>query len=429
MNPLTLLFGVFVVLLLLGAPTYLALLAGALSYFFFHPEISAMMIMQKMFGSLDNFVLLAVPMFMLSGSLMNSGGITDRIFGFAKDMVGHYRGGLGHVNVVSSFIFAGMSGSALADVGGLGQVEIAAMKAENYDDDLTLGITAASATLGPIVPPSIPMVVYGAVANVSVGALFLAGFLPGFVMLIVLCGWIVVIAHKRGYPKHKKTSWKERFKSFRHAFFALLMPFVVMGGLWSGYFTPTEASLMSIVYVLFILIVIYRDIDLKTVARTFVDTAKGFVPALGIISASSLFGWVLQFEHLDRILINAMFGVTENKVVILLMLNLLLLFCGCILDATPVIMLFVPLFLPLADAIGVHQVQMGVIVVLNLMIGLMTPPIGQSLFVMSSVMGLSFEYVVKNTCKWLVPLFIALLMVTFIPELTLFLPRLFGLIK
>lgn len=342
--PLTLLFSVFVVLLLLGAPTYLALLAGALSYFFFHPEI-------------------------------------------------------------------------------------AAMKAEKYDDDLTLGITAASATLGPIVPPSIPLVVYGAVANVSVGALFLAGFLPGVVMLMALCGWIVVIAHKRGYPKQKKATWKERFKSFRHAFFALLMPFVVMGGLWSGYFTPTEASLMSIVYVLLVLVVIYRDIDFKTVANTFVDTAKAFVPALGIISASSLFGWVLQFEHLDRLLLNVLFNVTDSKVIILLLVNLLLLFCGCILDATPVIMLFVPLFLPLADAIGVHQVQMGVIVVLNLMIGLLTPPIGQSLFVMSSVMGYSFEYVVKNTYKWLVPLCIALLMVTFIPEITLFLPRLFGLIQ
>ena len=256
--PLILLFGVFVVLLLLGAPTYLALLAGGLSYFFLHPEIDAMAVCQKMFSSLDSFVLIAVPLFMIAGNLMNSGGITDRIFNFAKSIVGHLPGGLGHVNVISSFIFSGMSGSALADVGGLGQVEIKAMKEENYDDDLTLGITAASATMGPIVPPSIPMVVYGATSGVSIGALFLAGLGPGILMLVVLCAVTAFVATRRHYPVHKRTTAKERWIALRRGALSLLMPIITMGGIWAGYFTPTEAAMVSIIYCVIILALVYK---------------------------------------------------------------------------------------------------------------------------------------------------------------------------
>ncbi len=425
--PLALFLGSFVILLLIGAPTYLSLMVAALIYFFLHPEISAMMIMQKMYGSLDSFVLLAVPLFMISGNLMNRGGITDRIFEFAKAMVGHVRGGLGHVNVLSSFIMSGMSGSALADVGGLGQVEIAAMKAENYEDDMTLGITAASATMGPIVPPSIPMVVYGAVASISVGGLFLGGLLPGVLMAIVLCGTIAVIARRRNYPTHRKCTWKERWMSLRRSFLALMMPVVTMGGIWSGLFTPTEAALVSVVYVILVMMLVYRELKPGEIVEVFFETAEGFVPALTIVVASTLFGWVLQFERIDKVLIELFFSITDNKYLILLFLNILLLFCGMILDSTPVIMLFVPMFLPLGRTLGVHEIQMGVMVVLNLMIGLMTPPIGQSLFIMSSVTGNSFEYVVKNTYKWLIPLVIALFLVTYVPAVTLWLPSLMGI--
>ncbi len=426
-STMTLFFGVFVVLLVIGAPTYLALLAGALTYFFLKPGITPLMLMQKMYGSLDNFVLLAVPLFMIAGSLMNRGGITDRIFNFTRDAVGHLRGGLGYVNVLASFIFSGMSGSALADVGGLGQVEIAAMRAENYDDDVTLGITAASSTMGPIVPPSIPMVVYGAVASVSVGGLFMGGLLPGVIMMVILCVTIYFIAKARNYPTQTRCSWRAQLVSFRRSALALLMPVVTMGGLWTGWFTPTEAAMISIIYVVVVMVLCYRELKPGEIIDVMYDTAATFVPALTIVSASSLFGWVLQFERIDRVMIDFFLNLTDNKYIIIMLLNLMLLFCGMILDATPIIMLFVPLFLPLGKALGIHEIQMGVMVVLNLMIGLMTPPIGQSLFIMASVTGNTFEYVVKCTYKWLFPVLIALLIVSFVPAVTMWLPRMLGL--
>lgn len=419
--------GGFVVCMILGAPIYLALLTGSLSWFLFHPEISPMMIMQKMFGSLDSFVLLAVPMFMIAGSLMNTGSITQRIFDFAKSLVGHWKGGLGHVNIVASFIFSGMSGSALADVGGLGQIEIRAMQEEGYDDDLTLGITAASATMGPIVPPSIPLVIYGATAGVSIGALFLGGFLPGVVMLIVLCCTTSLIAHRRGYPAHPKATWGQRWTAFKRAFLSLMMPVVVMGGMWTGWFTPTEASLISIIYTIIILSLVYHELSFKQVVNVLVGTAKNFVPALACVSASALFGWILQFERLDKRLLTFFTQTVNNEIILILCLNLLLLFFGMILDATPVIMLMVPLLMPLCQAMGMHPVHLGVMIVLNLMIGLMTPPIGQSLFIMGTTMHLPFEYVVKNTYRWLLPLVIALLIVSFVPQVVMFLPQLLGL--
>lgn len=425
--PLILFIGIFVVLLVFGAPTYLALLGGALAYFFLHPEINEMVIMQKMMGSLDSFVLIAVPLFMIAGNLMNRGGITDRIFNFARSLVGHLPGGLGHVNVISSFIMSGMSGSALADVGGLGQVEIAAMNAENYDDDITLGVTAASATMGPIVPPSIPMVVYGATASVSIGSLFLAGFAPGLLMLIVLCVIVAVVAKRRNYPTHRKATWTERWTAFKKGFLALMMPVITMGGIWTGWFTPTEAAMVAIVYVVIVMALVYKELTMKDFIQVLYETADGFVPALTIVVASSLFGWVLQFEHLDKIMISFFFSITSNKYIIIMFLNIMLLICGMFLDSTPVIMLFVPMFIPLGEAIGLHPVQLGVMVVLNLMIGLMTPPIGQSIFIMATTTHNTFEYVVKNTYKWLIPLILVLLMVSYIPVVTLGLPTLFGL--
>ena len=426
--PLLLLFCSFVFLLLIGAPTYLSLLVSSMIYFIFHQEISSMAIIQKMFGSLDSFVLIAVPLFMIAGNLMNRGGITDRIFSFAKSLVGHVPGGLGHVNVISSFIMSGMSGSALADVGGLGQVEIKAMHEENYDDDITLGITAASATMGPIVPPSIPMVIYGATSSVSIGALFLGGFGPGLLMLIVLCVAVAIICVRRKYPVHQKATARERLIAFKRGFLSLLMPVITMGGIWGGFFTPTEAAMVSIVYCLIVVAIVYRDLNFRDFLEVLYETAEGFVPALTIVVASSLFGWVLQFEHIDKQMISFFFSITGNRYIIILLLNILLLICGMFLDSTPVILLFVPMFLPLGRALNIHEVQMGVMVVLNLMIGLMTPPIGQSLFIMATTTNNTFEYVVKNTWKWLLPLLGVLLLVSYVPAVTLWLPSMFGLI-
>ncbi len=419
---------IFLVLLVIGAPIYLSLLSSSLVYCFMRGGINPLMIMQKMFTSLDNFVLLAIPMFMLAGILMNAGGVTNRIFYFCKSLVGHLPGGLAHVNVLASFIFSGMSGSALADVGGLGQVEMKAMEDEGYDDFITLGVTAASSTMGPIVPPSIPMVLYGAAASVSVGALFSAGLIPGIVIAIILCVIIAVVAKKKNFPVHEKATFREVVRRYKSGFWALLMPFVIMGGIWCGYFTPTEAACVSIVYVLIIQIFIYKELKFKQIPQAISSMVVSIVPALAIVSSVALFGWVLQFEHLGQIILNGILSISHNRNVVLLLINIILLCMGCFLDSTAVILMFIPMFLPLVKVVGINEIHLGVIVVLNLMIGLMTPPVGQSLYMMASVTNKEFGHVVKSTWKWLIPLFLSLLVITYCPDLVLWLPRTLGLI-
>ncbi len=429
MNLLVIFLGIFIILLFIGTPIFLSLLSSSLVYCFLRGGIDTMMVMQKMFNSLDNFILLAIPMFMLAGILMNTGGVTDRIFYFCKSLVGHLPGGLAFVNVLASFIFSGMSGSALADVGGLGQIEMKAMEDEGYDDIITLGVTAASSTMGPIVPPSIPMVLYGSAASVSVGALFAAGFIPGLIIAMVLCIIIAIVAKRKGFPIHERASLKEIFRRYKSGFWALLMPIVIMSGIWCGYFTPTEAACVSIVYVLIIQIFVYKGLKFKQIPGAISEMVVGIVPALAIVSSVALFGWVLQFEHLGTIILKGILSISENRNVVLLLINIILLMMGCFLDSTAVILMFIPMFLPLVKIVGINEIHLGVIVVLNLMIGLMTPPVGQSLYMMASVTGKSFGHVVKNTWSWLIPLFISLIIITYSPNLVLWFPRLLGLIS
>lgn len=427
--PLLIFVSAFFFLLLIGAPIYLSLLSSSIIYFLFHPEIRVVLLAQRMVASLDSFVLIAVPMFLLSGNLMNTGGVTDKLFDFTKKLFGHLRGGLAYVNVFASLLFSGMSGSALADVGGLGQVEIKAMRDENYDDDVTLGVTAASSVLGPIVPPSVPMVVYGAIANVSVGALFLGGIGPGLVMTVILCGFVYLVCRKRGYRVTKRATPGEIFVAFLKSFGSLLLPVIIMGSIWGGYATPTEAALLSVVYVLFLLLVVYRSITFRELGQILIASVESIVPSLTIVSACALFGWVLQFEHFSQWFTATLLGITQNRYVILLVINIILLLFGMIMDPTPIIMMMVPILLPLGLAIDVHPVQMGVMVVLNLMIGLMTPPIGGTLFMLTTVTNMPFERVVKNTYRWLFPLTVCLAIVAVIPGVTLWIPRMVGLIR
>ena len=417
---------IFVSFLLLGAPIYMSLLCSGMAYVFIHGRIDQMAVMAKMYGSLDSFVLLAIPMFMAAGIIMNVGGITDRIFGFCVKLIGHLPGGLAYVNVLASFIFSGMSGSALADVGGLGNIEIKAMRDEGYDEASIFGVTAASATMGPIVPPSIPFVVYGAAASVSVGTLFMAGIGPGITIGIILCIAVYFIAKKNNWRVHKKASIKEICVAMRHSFLALLMPIIIMGGIMSGYFTPTEASCIAVTYATIIVIFIYRDMPIKDLPAAIGHTVDGIVPALAIVSSASLFGWVLQFEHIGSKILNSMLNITDNKWVILLMIDIILLFMGMILDSTPTIMMMVPIFQPLVQEVGISEIHLGVVIVLNLMIGLMTPPYGQSLFMLSGATKTPFNSVVKYVVPWLIPMIIALLIITFVPAVSLMIPKLLG---
>ncbi len=419
---------IFVVFLAFGAPIYVALLTSGLAYAWLHGGINNMAIIAKMYGSLNNFVLLAIPMFMAAGIVMNNGGITDRIFNFCRAALGHLPGGLAYVNILASFIFSGMSGSALADVGGLGNIEIKAMRDEGYDEATIFGITAASATMGPIVPPSIPMVIYGSIASVSVGTLFIAGIGPGVVIGIILGIGVYLVAKRKHYQVHQKATMKELLTCTRRSFWALLLPVIILGGIMSGYFTPTEASCVAVTYALFICLFVYRNMKPINVWETIDNTVAGIVPALSIVSAATLFGWVLQFEHLGDKLVAGITAITMNKYLILLLINIIYLFMGMVLDSTAAMLLMVPILQPLAIQVGIHPIQLGVITVLNMMIGLMTPPYGSSLFMLAGSTNTDFKKVVSYVVPWLIPMFIALAVVTYVPGVTLTLPKLVGML-
>jgi tripartite ATP-independent transporter DctM subunit len=419
-------FLVFVVMLATGFPVYLALGGASVLYIALHPDLSLLLAVQRMVGAPDSFVLLAVPFFILAGQIMNTGGVTNRIFTFARALVGHFRGGLGYVNVLGSVIFAGMSGSALADAGGLGLIEIKAMRDDGYDDDFAIGLTAASATVGPIIPPSIPFVIYGAMGGVSVAGLFMGGFVPGLVMSVTLSIMVALESRRRNYPLTRRASARELLRAFRGAGLALFMPVILIGGIWVGYFTPTEAAFVSILYALFITIVVYKDLRPAAVPAMMVETIRMVAPAMAIVAGASLFGWIMNYEKVDQALMALLLGITTSQVGILLIINLVLLVLGMFLEVVSVIMLVLPILQPLVKIVGIDPIHLGVVMVLNLMIGLLTPPVGFVLYILASTTGRPFGFVVRAVLPWLVPLLVALVLITLFPELVLFLPRLTG---
>jgi len=357
---------------------------------------------------------------------MNRGGVTTRIFHFATVLVGHFPGGLAYVNILASKLFAAGSGSALADVGSLGLIQVKAMRADNYEDDIIIGVSAASATISPITPPSIPFVIYGAMASVSIGALFMAGVVPAFLIAIALCVKVFFIARKRKYKASKRASFKEVWDAFRGAFWALLFPVIIIGGIWSGVFTPTEAAFVSAIYGLFIAIFIYRDFKLRETPKLIVETVMLIGPAIAAVVGAALFSWIMTYEQVDRFLINAIFNISENKFVVLLIINICFLFIGMFLEVISAIMIMLPILIAISQTLGIDPVQLGVIVVLNLMIGLMTPPIGFSAFMLSTIANVPYGKTLKYCLPWIVPLLVVLMLITYFEPFTLFLPRLLG---
>jgi tripartite ATP-independent transporter DctM subunit len=425
---LLIMFIVFVTMLILGFPIYLSLIASSIIYILLSPELNILMAVQRIVVAPDSFTLLAVPFFILAGQIMNSGGVTKRIFAFAKDLVGHFRGGLGYVNILASIIFAGMSGSALADAGGLGLVEIKAMRDEGYDDKFSIGVTASSSTIGPIIPPSIPFVIFGAMANVSVGGLFVGGIIPGLIMGAALAVMVYIMARKQGYPRAERSSLRKILLSFYEAFLALLMPLIIIGGIWIGFFTPTESAFVSILYAIIVTGFVYRELSLKSLLSLMIETIKMVAPAIMIVAGASLFGWILNYEKVDKYLMSLILSITTNKWVILFIINIILLFLGMFLEVIAVIMLMLPILQPITQIVGIHPIHLGVVMVLNLMIGLLTPPVGFVLYILSSTTKRPFNYVIKAVAPWILPLLLALVFITYIPELVLFLPKVFGFI-
>ncbi|PKL22050.1 MAG: ABC transporter permease [Spirochaetae bacterium HGW-Spirochaetae-4] len=426
MEPVTLFFLAFVVLLVIRTPLYLCLLGSSLVYFNFNTDLSLMTGMSKMMNAPNSFTLLAVPFFILAAQIMNNGGVTDRIFGFSKQLFGHFRGGLAYVNVFSSLIFSGISGSALADVGGLGVIEMKAMRDENYDDDIILGVTGASSTVGPIIPPSIPFVIYASMAGVSVGGMFLAGIGPGILLSIVLCIYIYFIVKKRDYPKHKRATLKEIFTSFWGALPALLFPVIMLGGIWGGMFTPTEAALIAITYGLIVSCLVYRDMKISSLPKLLLISVRQVGPSIAVVVTASLFAWILTYEKVDKVIVQFILSFTSNRIIILMIINIFLLFLGMFVEVVAAIMITLPILTPLMLIAGIHPIHMGIILTLNMMIGLLTPPVGFSLYMLSSTSGHPLNKVVKMVMPWWIPLFVSLLLVTYVEPVTMWLPRLLG---
>jgi len=414
-----------VVFLMMGLPVALALGLSALGATIIGgTPLQFTILSQKMQFALQNYILLAIPLFILAAKLMNTAGISMRIFRFADTLVGFLPGGLGHANILGSLIFSGMSGAAVVDAAGIGQIEHEAMTRSGYPSKFAVACTAASSIIGPIFPPSIPMVVFSFVSGVSVGRLFLGGVVPGLLMTATLMVWVALQAKKHNYPRQPFPTLEAARKSFAEAVVPLMAPVILLGGIWTGIFTPTEAAGVASLYALLVGVFVLRELSFRDLVEAFTATARETAVIGFLVAGSAFYGWVLMRTGLTLKLAEALVGISRDPAVILILINVFLLVVGCFLDSTVAILILGPIFMPVLAAAGIDPVHFGVVMVLNLMIGLMTPPFGMILFVMQQVSGLSFEDVVKACMPTIVPLLVVLVLITFIPSLVTWLPNL-----
>lgn len=410
----------FIVLLVIGVPISISIGASAVlgCLSLGYPLV---VIGQKMVSGVDSFLLIAVPLFILAGNLMNAGKITEKIFDTAKELVGWIPGGLAHANVVASIIFAGMSGSAVADAGGLGAIEMEAMTKNGYDEDFSGAVTAASSVIGPIFPPSIPLIIYGSVASVSVDKLFMGGVVPGLLMGGLLMVLIFFYAIRRKYERHP-FHLRALVRQFLGSVLALVTPLIILCGFVVGWFTPTEASSIAVIYSLIISLFVYRTLDWASFKKCLKDSAISSANTLFIIGTSTLFTYVMAMEGISKSLANVILGISSNPVVVLLVINILLLILGMVMEPGAILTLMLPVLLPIANGLGLDLVHFGVMIVLNLMIGQVTPPFGVCLFVISDVNKLKLERLYKSVLPFLIPLILTLFLVTYIPGIVTALP-------
>lgn len=411
-------------LIFVGVPVGFSLVFATLLFFALTDWNVVYFVGALLVDSLDSFSLLSVPFFVLTGVLMNSSGITERIFRFAKALLGHYTGGMGHVNIFASLIFSGMSGSALADAGGLGQLEIKAMRDEGYDDDICGGLTAASCIIGPLVPPSITMIIYGVIADQSIARLFLGGFAPGIILTIALMIMNYFICKKRGYKRAPKASMEEKWISFKESFWALLTPFLIIGGIFSGYFTPTEAAVIATCYSMALGFFLYKELTIKSFIKDVVETIKISGVTVLMIMGVTFFGQVIAREQISMKIAEVFLTYAKSPLMVLIMINLLLIFLGTFIEALALQVLVLPMLIPVVIQFGIDPVFFGVLSTLNLMIGILTPPMGMALFVVSRVGDIPVSTITKGVIPLLVPIFITLIILTLFPEIVLFIPNL-----
>ena len=414
---------VWVVALLAGVPLF-ATMGLAAAAFVWLNGLPIDIVPQKLAQSINSFPLLAAPLFILMGNIMNSGGITDRIFAFATACVGWVRGGLCHANILASVIFAGMSGSAVADAGGVGALEIRAMKKAGYDAETAAAITAASATIGPIIPPSLPMVIYGVSADVSIGGLFLAGIVPGLLMAGALSAMVVAMARRKGMGREDFLGLRGLWRAYRRAHWALMTPVILFGGMMAGIMTPTEAAAVASVYALFLGLVVYREFDIRHLPKLVVDTVEVTGLVLALVMTAAALAWCLSISRIPQTVTPLIVEHLGHPLAFLLAVNALLLFVGCFMEALAAMLILIPILNPVAAQLGIDPLQFGVIFVLNLMIGTITPPVGVVLFITSRLAGISFEAMSRAILPWFLPLVGVLLALTLWPPLTTALPSL-----
>ena len=418
---------IFIVMLCLfgiGLPVAWSMAMAAAAYMVLVPHISLVAAFQRMVVGLDNFPLLAVPFFILAGNLMNSGGITDRLVAFARVLVGTITGGLAHTVVVVNMIMAGMSGSGTADAAGTGSVLIPAMKKSGYGAPFSAAIVGAAATIGPIIPPSIPFVVYGSMADVSVGRLFLAGATPGVVMGILLMIFVSFIARRRNYPREGRLSWREMGEATIRALPPLGMPAIIMGGILAGIMTPTEAAIAGAAYAFVLGVFVYREINAPALGRIFLDSAVTSGAIAIIVAAAAPIGWVLTVEQAPAKIIDLITAANLSTWQLFLVINIILLILGCLMDGLAILIMTIPIIMPVIHHAGINPVHFGIVLSINIMIGTITPPVGMIMYVVSGIGKISIIEFAREIWPFVIALVIALFLVTHIPGIAMWLPNL-----
>ena len=414
---------IFVLIFILRMPIPMGMMTACVFYFLVTGESPKMVAQQTLKTFYTNYTIIAVPLFIFAANVMNSGKVTEKVFGFAMGFVGRFKGGLGHVNVLASLVFSGMTGSAIADASGLGKMEIDAMRAEGYDDGFSCAITAASATIGPIFPPSIPMVIYSMLSGASVGALFMGGMVPGVLLALALMVYIMIIAHKRNYPISEKVHLREFIKYTFNAIPAILTPVILLVGIYTGIMTPTEAGAVAGLYALIVAVFGYRVLKWEGFKQVLIDTVKATGTTSVMIGAATTISYIVAKEQVATTVATWITGLTDNKYIFLLIVNVAILILGMFIDTSVIQVVFIPILLPIAKAFGIDLVHFGLVVIFNMMIGLSTPPFGMLLFITSGISGTPLKDVIKEIWWPIITMLLVLIVITYIPDVVLFLPR------
>jgi C4-dicarboxylate transporter DctM subunit len=421
------LFISFFLFVIINVPVAIAIALSSMAAIAIEGSIPFIIVVQKMFTSVDSFPFMAVPFFILAGLLMEHGGISRRLVDYANSLVGGTYGGLALVAITASMFFGAISGSAAATVAAIGTILIPAMIEKGYEKSYATAVQASAGTLGVMIPPSIPLIVYGVLSEVSVGALFIGGLLPGIIVGASLMLVARRLAKKKGYGTNEKPGYKKKSASFQDAFFALLMPVIILGGIYGGYFTPTEAAVIAVVYGFIVGFFIYKELKINSLGNILVSAVVSTAVIMFIIATASVFGWILASEQVPRLIAELILSLTENPIIILALINVLLLLLGTFLETTAAIIIMAPVFVPVVTQIGIDPLHFGIVMVVNLAVGMVTPPLGVCLFVGCSIADVSLEDITRAILPFIIIMIIDIAVITYIPAVSTLLPRLTGM--